>query len=406
MARNNGNHLPHPSSMTSLIPPIDRKSPARIGIVGTGFIAMGLSLAMRSYQDMAVSRVYTRRPLESVSSFEADQLTSSLDEMLESCDLVVECSGDIVHATKVVDAAMNAGLPVVTMGAEFHVTVGSWFCDRGILTEAEGDQPGSLAALREEAMQMGFKPLVYGNIKGFLNHEPSPAEMEKWAAHNGISTVQVTSFTDGTKLQIEQALVANGMDAAINKRGLTGLKDLSLDDSANILGARSRDLGRPISDYVLNPTLPAGVFIVAEHPTEKPEVLRYLKLGNGPNYTLLRPYHLCHLEMPRTIRRVLAGHGPLLNNSSHPTTTVVAVAKTDLPAGTRIDSGIGGCELRGEAVTIAEEPDAPAIGLFSGARLRHSVARGQTLRLSDVDIPDSLAKTAWQAVRERVLVPA
>lgn len=375
---------------------------ARVGVVGTGFIAIGLCMLLRTSSDMAVARVLTRRPLESVTGIDREVLTSSLDDVLNNCDILVECSGDIIHATKVVDAALSAGLPVVTMGAEFHVTVGSWFSNRGILTEAEGDQPGSLAALHEEAVGMGFRPLVYGNIKGFLNCNPGAADMEHWAKHHGISRAQVTSFTDGTKLQIEQALVANGLNATIAKRGLTGIENTSLEESSAILAEVASGIGRPISDYVLNPTLPAGVFLVGDHETATPEVLRYLKLGKGPHYTLLRPYHLCHLEMPKTIRRVLAGHGPLLNNSERPEITVVAVAKRDIPAGTMITSGIGGDDFRGEAVRIEEEPDAPAIGLLTGARMKHSVAKGQTVKLSDVDIPDSLAKTAWHAVCERL----
>lgn len=385
---------------------LKRSRPSRIGIVGTGFIAVGLCMLLRTFSDMAVTRVMTRRPIESVSGIDHDLLTGSVNDLLDNCDVVVECSGDIIHATNVVDSALSAGLPVVTMGAEFHVTVGSWFCDRGILTEAEGDQPGSLAALHEEAIGMGFRPLVYGNIKGFLNHHPVAAEMERWAKHNGIRRAQVTSFTDGTKLQIEQALVANGLKTTIARRALLGIEDTPLDESADLLAGKAMELGRPISDYVLNPKLPAGVFLVGDHRTAPEEVLRYLKLGNGPNYTLLRPYHLCHLEMPKTLRRVLSGQGPLLNNSVRPEITVVAVAKKDLPAGTLITTSIGGDEFRGEAVRIEEEPDAPAIGLLTGARLRHSLARGQTVQLSDVDIPDSLAKTAWHGVCDRLLATA
>ena len=45
-------------------------------------------------------------------------------------------------------------------------------------------------------------------MKGFLNHHPTPGEMRYWAKRQGISLRQVTSFTDGTKIQIEQAFVA------------------------------------------------------------------------------------------------------------------------------------------------------------------------------------------------------
>lgn len=383
-----------------------RTVPSRVGIVGTGFIAMGLCMLVRTSADLTVSRVLTRRAVDTVSNLVGVPLTRSLDDLLENSDIIVECSGDIMHASNVVNAAQAVGLPVVTMGAEFHVTVGSYFCSRGVLTEAEGDQPGSIAALHEEAVSMGFEPLVYGNIKGFLNHNPSEKDMVYWAGRNGISVPQVTSFTDGTKLQIEQALVANGLKADIVQPGMLGLEGLPLDDAGLILGQEAKMLGNSISDYVLNPKLPAGVFITAEHPTERPEVLRYLKLGDGPYYTLLRPYHLCHLEMPRTIRRVLDGRGPLLNNSPTPRVNVVAIAKKDLPAGHRIGTAIGGSEFRGEAMRYTQCEDAPPIGLLTGARLKHSVAAGQIVSASDVDIPDSLAKKAWEHTVESMLTCA
>jgi predicted homoserine dehydrogenase-like protein len=351
---------------------------------------------LRGATDLVVSRVFTRRAVESVTNLAGFSLTRSLEDLLDHSDLIVECSGDIQHASKTVDAAQRAGLPVVTMSAEFHVTVGSYFCTRGVLTEAEGDQPGSLAALREEALSMGFEPLVYGNIKGFLNENPTERDMAFWSERNGISIPQVTSFTDGTKLQIEQALVANGLGADIVQPGMLGLNDLPLSDAGLMLGQEAKLLGSAISDYVLNPQLPAGVFITAEHPHVPPEVLRYLKLGDGPFYTLLRPYHLCHLELPRTIRRILDGHGPLLNNSPNPRINVVAIAKRDLPAGHRIGAAIGGMDFRGQAMRFTQSEDAPPIGLLNGARLRHSVSAGQMIAASDVDVPDSIAKKAWE----------
>lgn len=381
--------------------PIHQKK-FRIGIVGTGFIAAGLSVALRSSRDLSVSRVLTRRDRSSIRNF-GESITGSVNDLLDHSDLIVECSGDILHGAEVVDAALDRGLPVVTMGSEFHATVGSYFAGRGLITEAEGDQPGSLAALHEEVVQMGFKPLVYGNIKGFLNHNPTIQDMHFWAKQNGISVPQVTSFTDGTKLQIEQVLVANGLGAKIAKQGMFGLRDMELSGAASILGKEAKRLGSPISDYVINPKLPAGVFIVCEHPTERPEVLKYLKLGEGPFYTLLRPYHLCHLEMSRTIRRMLSGQPPLLNNGIKPHATVIPIAKRDLAAGHLIEMAIGGTELRGEAVEMEDAPNSPPLGLLSGARLRTSVGQGQILQLSDVDIPESLARRAWEATHQATM---
>lgn len=365
-------------------------TPMKVGISGTGFIGSGLLGLMDFREDFVASKVLTRRK-GGVPKVDDCMRTSSIEELVESSDIVMECSGDISRAAEVVEAAFAAGKPVVTMGAEFNVTVGSYFVGKGLLTEAEGDQPGSLAALREEAIDMGFEPLVYGNIKGFLNHDPLPDEMHHWSERNGISITQVTSFTDGTKLQIEQALVANGLDADIAVRGLLGPKDEALDVSAAQMGRTAKVKGRAISDYVLNRTLPAGVFVVGEHHSANPNVLRYLKLGEGPFYTLMRPYHLCHLEVFKTLRRVVTTGKELLNNSANPRINVAAVAKKAMRSGMAINTAIGGFEVRGEAVHFSEAPHAVPIGLLAGARITRKVEAGQTLTWDDVELPDNKA---------------
>lgn len=379
------------------------KPQIRVGIAGTGFIAMGLIAMVASAPDLTLSRVLTRRCREAVKSLSPESITHSACELADESDVVVECSGDVAHGAGVVEAAFQAGKKVVTMGSEFQVTCGSYFADRGCLSEAEGDQPGSLAALAEDAMSMGFRPLVYGNIKAFLNHEPTREEMHYWSRRNGISLPQVTSFTDGTKLQIEQALVANGLGAGIARQGLLGPQNVPLDVAAGTLARQAKSQGTAISDYVLNRDLPAGVFVVAEHPTERPEVLRYLKLGDGPFYTLLKPFHLCHLEIPKTIRRIAQGLPPLLNNSSAPTVTVAAIAKKDLNPGFTIKQAIGGFAVRGEAASYAQAPDSVPIGMLKDATIVRPVEKGQVLCWDDVEVPESLARTAALAVRDQVL---
>lgn len=380
--------------------PLHLETPARIGVVGTGFIACGLLAILAGAPDMRPARVLSRRHPTDLSGLALSQHTNSVDELIESSDLIVECSGDVHHAAMVVDAALRAGKPVVTIATEFHVTVGSWFVGKGMLTEAEGDQPGSLAALHEEVTNMGFRPMVYGNIKGFLNHHPTEEEMEYWARLQGISIPQVTSFTDGTKVQMEQAFVGNGLGADIITRGLLGPAGMGLKEGGEFLASRAKSLQKPVSDYLLNHHLPAGVFITAEHPHAGPEVLRYLKMGEGPYYTLLRPYHLCHLEAPRTIRRVLRGGAPLLDNGTRPTLGVCAVAKQKLEPGETIRRGIGGMKVRGEAFRMAEMPEAAPLGLLAGARIRGRVAAGEVVTLDDVELPDTFATRIWFELRD------
>lgn len=366
----------------------------KIGVSGTGMIARCfIRLIQQHYQDIEICRVLTRRPLNSFSDFPlADRLTNSTDHLVAEADLIVECSGDVFHGTEVVERAFEAGLPVVTVNAELQVTTGSYFAARGFITEAEGDQPGSLAALHEEALMMGFKPLVYGNMKGYLNLDPSPEDMAYWSKRQGISIDQTTSFTDGTKVQIEQVIVGNGLGASIAQQGLQGLASTNLPETGNLLGMMAERLGQPLVEYVIPSGYPAGgVFLVSRHDDDQRAAIEYFKMGPGPYYTLVRPFHLCSLEVGKTVRRVLGGGSVLLNNSTAPTLGVGALAKRAMRAGELVERGIGGFQFRGEALKLDEHPDHVPIGLLRKTALKRAVEPGQLITFDDIDILPSRA---------------
>jgi predicted homoserine dehydrogenase-like protein len=378
----------------------------RVGVSGTGFIARGLIAAAQSRRDYRISAVLTRRPPSSVTGVPPALLVRHPEELAERCDLIVECSGDVLHATDVIDVALRAGLPVVTMNSEFHVTTGSWFSGRGLLTEAEGDQPGSLAALAEEVHAMGFTPLVYGNTKRYLNTNPTPEEMEHWASCQGISLDQVTAFTDGTKVHIEQAFVANGLHVDIADGGLAGPRTETLRQAAEVLAERALVTGGPIADYAITRECPGGIFIAATHDTIHAPALQYFKMGPGPLYVLQRPHHLCYLEISKTIRRVALEKRPLLENGPTPRISVAAIAKRELKPGERIPRGIGSFTLRGECLRAADHLGHLPIGLAHNARVRRRIKAGEIVEMADMDLPDSLALRAWHDIEGRIRAAA
>ncbi len=374
----------------------------RLGIVGTGFVARHLALELRHRSSWRIGAVLTRRA-GPVPGFADAELVHDIDRLIERSDIVLECTGDVPWATLVVERALAAGRPVVTYDPELHVTTGSALSGRGLLTEAQGDQPGSLAALAEEARAMGFEPLVYGNLKGFLDRDPSPDSMRHWAERQGLSLPMVTAFTDGTKLQIEQCLVGNGLGADIAREELLGPACEDLTDGARRLGEAALLHGRTLTDYLLGRGFPHGVFIVARHREEQRAALRYLKMGDGPFYTLLAPQVLVHLEAFKTLERVRRGGGPLLANGPAPRLSVATVAKRRLEPGTRIPLGAGSFELRGICVRIADRPDHLPIGLARDLVIRRSLEPGQVVEFADVELPPSRALELWGEVRARAL---
>jgi len=375
-----------------------------ISVIGTGFIAKGFVNALLNHPQYTLGKILTRSSINARNDFpSSENMTNEIDDLIQSSDLIVECTGDAIYACESIDKILKAKIPVVTMNSEFHVTVGSYFIDKGLVTEAEGDQPGVLAALHEEAVAMGFKPLVYGNIKGFLNHNPTLEDMTYWGNKSGISLDMVTSFTDGTKVQIEQTLVANGLAATIAQEGLIGLENDDDLEGGSILAQKAKEIGEPISDYLLSPKLPAGVFLTVEHHESQAEGLRYYKMGEGPFYSLLKPYHLCHLEMFKTIARVFNGGGVLLDNSTSPTISTITIAKRDLVLGDKIAKGIGSFDVRGIAAKISEHPNHVPIGLMKDVVFKRDVAEGSVVTFDDIEIPSSLAVTAWKSIEKNVL---
>jgi predicted homoserine dehydrogenase-like protein len=376
----------------------------RIGIIGTGYIAKGFCNALANAPDLIARRVLTRRDIRTCAEFPYQKiLTNSVAELIDHSDIMVECSGDVIHATAVIEQALRAKKPVVTMNAEFHVTTGSYFFGKGIVTEAEGDQPGCLAALHEDATAMGFKPMVYGNVKGFYDPNPSRENMLFWSKKQGISLAMVTAATDGTKLQYEQALVANGFGATILQDGLVGPKVDDIEKGAFDFLNQVNKIGQPISDYVINGKSPIRVFIVAQGDPRQKEALDYLKMGSGPYYFFHKNAILCHLEIIKTVRRILNGGPILLDNSRTPTVSIAAVAKHKIRRGDAIGHPIGSFDIRGIAVKIRGHKDHIPLGLLSDVVFRHDVDEGQIIRWDDVEVPESLAVKAWHSILRKVL---
>lgn len=381
-----------------------KERPIRIGIVGTGFISRNFAMFVSGRDDCEISRVLTRRPTDSCHDHpNCELVTNALDDLLANAEIVFECSGDPIYATDVIQRACQAHLPVVTMNTEFHVTSGSYFVGKGLISEAEGDQPGCQAALKEEALELGFRPIAYGNMKGFQNLNPTKGDMEYWSKRQGTSIPMTTSFTDGTKIQFEQALVANGCGATFAVPGMLGIETDNLSSGAETLATRAQTVGMPISDYLLSQKLTHGVFIVAEHDSCQRAALRYYKMGDGPYYTLLKPNIFVHLEVLKTIKRTLDQKRVLLDNSELPRISVATVAKRQLEPGTKIKHGIGSFDVRGLGIKITKNAGHIPIGLVSNATIKRRIEPEQILSIEDVEIPDSVAFRAWREIERRVI---
>src|SRR5204863_10190609 len=104
-----------------------------------------------------------------------------------------------------------------------------------------------------------------------------------------------------------------------------------------------------VVDFTLGGNFGGGVFVIGhcDEPSQVQPLMKYLKMGEGPNYLFYRPYHLCHFETPFSIAEVVLDEEPTIAPLGEPVAEVIAVAKRDLQAGEILD-GIGGYMIRGE----------------------------------------------------------
>lgn len=395
-----------------------RDKPIDVIVTGLGFMGFGFISSIKHTKGIRVPLIITRRPQESKKYLESSGFTAICEsnpskiadfvdrgficvsddlDLIKSypSDAVMEVTGTVAYGADVAQRAIAAGKHIITMNPELQATLGTQLKELAdaagvIITDVTGDQPGSLARLIGQSKMMGFRVLLAGNMKRYLNRHATNEEMKPWAEDKGLSPRQTVSFTDGTKQSIEMTLVANYFGMNITQFGMRGPEVEEVQDVLKLF-PWNKIPKEGIVDYVIGRKLFPGIFVVAEHtdPNQQ-KYLRYLGLGEGPRYVLFEPYHLCHLEVASTIAKVVIFGQETINNSLSPITTTIAVAKTELKEGDVLD-GIGGDTMYGNIDKIELAQDYLPVGLAPGAIIRHNLHQDQPIKLSDVTLPVNAA---------------
>ena len=321
-------------------------------------------------------------------------------------DAIVECTNTIAIAGEYCLAAIARKAHVILMNAEVDLALGKLLVHEAkkqgvVVTSDAGDQHGVLATMIDEIELWGFRIVQAGNMKGFLNRYGDAAGARPWAEKQRLSVVQTVSYTDGTKMNIEQALIGNYAGLTPLLPGMQGPK---IADLREVLDAfdfdRYGDQGRV--DYTVGVPWPGGgVYVVGYCDDDLQKFyLNYYKVSSKGNYHLFfRPYHLCHLETPRAIAQAYFDGRAVIEPFRHELNDVFAYAKKDLAAGTVIEHGIGGDEFYGLVDSLANAgPEGVPVcaleseGHGSGAKmavLKAAYRKDEPIRLRDIDFPDT-----------------
>ena len=391
---------------------------ATIAVVGAGYVGTGVVHAIGQSPGMRPSVIVNRNTGRAVDALtqmgiKADDIihSDSVDELVTAIrsgrpaitshagiladlpiDVVVEATGALDYGTETILAMLDAGKHVVSFNAECDALLAWLFHERArandvIYTIADGDQPGVLFRLQQEVERMGFEVTASLNCKRHLNVHQNPETGASYAARDTTSSHMTTAFGDGTKMQVEQAVVANATGMIPDKRGMHGIESTVATahiDIPAILSAPWR------VDFTLGGDFGAGVGIVARHPNHDlhKQAMGFYKMGDGPDYFFFRPYHLVHLEIPMTIAELILDNEPLVTVDAPHVAEVMAIAKKDLSMGEDLDC-IGGFSAYGHIDTTENASGYLPVGLIEYASITSPVAQDEPIPLSSVSLDDS-----------------
>jgi predicted homoserine dehydrogenase-like protein len=402
-------------------PPTDPDHLGRVAVIGAGFVGRGLVHRLVRRPSIAPPLLVNRdidraRQAYRAAGITADDLVISdeparLAEALaaarpaitrdaavlpevDGLDVVIEATGALEHGTRAMSEALRGGRHVVSMNAEADALLGHRLeatARQGgaVYTIGDGDQPGVLLRLLDEARALGLEPSVALNCKRNLDVHQSPEDSRPYAERDGTSVAMTTAFGDGTKMHIENVVTANLSGLRPAPLGTPGVRTEVAKVAADVPAA---GVPEDCVHFTLGGDFGGGVVVLARSPDPEFDAgyLRYGKLGDGPLYPLFRPYHLIHMEVPTTVEQVLAGGPPLGSRTPEPVAACVAVAKRAVAAGEALE-GIGGGTCYGVAASLDEAAELLPVGLAQHAVARRPLSVDQPVRRDDVELDE----TAW-----------
>lgn len=412
----------------------DTGKPVRIGLIGSG--EMGTDIVTRaammdgvdvaaiaelnlpaahkavemSYQEPGHSQeAATTDAINAAIESGKTAITDNADALLESglIDVVIDATGVPAVGAEIGLRAMERGKHLVMMNVEADVTIGSYLRREAerlgvIYSLGAGDEPSSCMELIEFVSAMGHRIVCAGKGKNNpLNIDATPDAYAAEAIARHMNPRLLVEFVDGSKTAVEMAAIANATGLIPDCDGMhgpaAGPKELAKVLIPEKDGGILSDIGRV--DYSIGKGVSPGVFVIAEaeHPRIH-ERMRDLKMGDGPYFEFIRPYHLTSLEVPLTCARaVLYGKADMVP-LDRPVAEVCAVAKRDLKPGEKLDQ-IGEYTYRAWAmeVTRARRAQVLPAGMLTGATVTAPISKGELITAANATLPN----TKLVALRKR-----
>ena len=381
-----------------------------VGLAGAGAMGLGIAWQIGKTPGMRLSFVTDLNQAAAQKAKEVygkecvvgtDTLAVLQDKNIP-LDVFVESTNAIGAAAEYCLAAIGRKAHVVLMNAEVDLILGPLLRHEAakqevVVTSDAGDQHGVLARMMEEIEMWGFDIVQAGNIKGFLNRYATPESLAHEAEIRKLSLDQCCAYTDGSKLNIEMAIIGNEYNLTPFISGMEGPQCATIEQAISLFDFDAYG-GKGRVDYILGAKPGGGVYVVGKCDDEfqKHYLWYYKVISKHPYYLFYRPYHLCHLETTRAIALCALYGKAVLTQRHGRVNDVYAYAKKDLEAGTEIKHGIGNDAVYGmvqsakEADKNGQIPQGLIDSTEAATRTKVAVAKkkDEPILWSDVALPD------------------
>ncbi len=311
----------------------------------------------------------------------------------DGIDVVVEATGNIEFGTQISYEAIRHGKHVILLSAEVDASVGPILKTHAdsagvIFSYTDGDEPGVGMNMYRFLESMDYRPVLMGQLKGFLNRYRTPETQIEFAANWGQNPTVLASFADGSKLALEAAIMGNATGFVPQVRGMKGYPCEHVNDMLAHFSVDDFEK-HGLVDFALGAAPHTGAFVICynEHPAKR-KLMKYLKMGDGPLYMFYTPYHLPPWQIIHSVARAVLFNDATITPRGAPVCDSISYAKRDLKAGEKLD-GMGGFTCYGmiERYEICREERFLPIAISMDCILNRDIAQDQPITYKDVTLP-------------------
>jgi predicted homoserine dehydrogenase-like protein len=404
---------------TALARRAEANNPVRVALVGGGYMARCIALqivsAIRGMRLVAIANRTVSKAeaayayagvtdtvrVDSVAALQnaiAANRYAVTDDARLLCaaggvDAIIEATGHVEFGTHVAFESLRNGKHLVMMSAEIDASVGpilKTYADRAGVTYSytDGDEPGVGMNMYRFLDNMGYQPVLMGQMKGMLDRYRTPETQKGFSEKHGQNPYVMTSFADGSKLALEAAIMGNATGFVPQVRGMKGYPLAHVNDLVSRF--HPDDFAKEgFVEYSLGAAPHTGAFVICrnDHP-EKRRLMAYLKMGDGPLYMFYTPFHLPPWQIPHSVARAVLFNDATITPRGAPVCDSIAYAKRDLKAGETLD-GMGGFTCYGmvERYEVCEREDTLPMAVSLDCRLKRAAAKDQPITYSMVELP-------------------